>query len=398
MKLTVIIVSYNVKSYLSQCLDSLRRATQGLEAEICVIDNHSKDLTVEMLRRDFPDVRLIASNSNRGFARANNIAISQTESEYVLLLNPDTFVGENTIKDCLRFMDEHEKAGGLGVCMLKCDGQKAMESRRGLPTPMTSLYKMCGLCSKYPDNPRFGKYYMGNMPWDKPGKIEVVSGAFFMIRRKALDRAGVLDEDFFMYGEDIDLSYRLLKCGFENWYYPSRILHYKGESTKKSSFRYVHVFYEAMLIFFQKHYEHKSFWLSIPIKTAIYLKAFLALISISYSQIRKILGFRQYRRSASPYYIITGTDEALAKCRDIMQQNGLSAQYLPKEDVVNSNFIDGVGNTVGNKGKVYVVFDTASYKYETILDIFSKNTNPDVMIGTYIPQDGIIITDKEIIS
>lgn len=398
MKLAVIIVSYNVKNYLRQCLESLQRATDGISTEICVVDNHSKDDTVGMVAKEFGDVKLIAGNRNRGFARANNIGIRQTDSEYVLLLNPDTFVGENTIKDCLRFMDGNDNAGGLGVCMLKCDGGKAMESRRGLPTPMTAFYKMCGLCSVFPRNARFGKYYMGDMPWNTPGKIEVVSGAFFLMRRKALDEAGLLDEDFFMYGEDVDLSYRLMKCGFDNWYFPSKILHYKGESTKKSSFRYVHVFYEAMLIFFRKHYGHLSFWLNIPIKLAIYLKAFLALIKISYKQMRKMLGFSQYKRCKTPYYIFTGTADAMAKCRDIACRNGLAAQYLPEEKSADGAWLRRAVEGVSHKGKVYVVFDTSSYSYETMLDIFSENTLPGVLIGTYSPEADMIITDKETIS
>ena len=206
MKLSVIIVSYNVKYYLQQCIESVRRAINGIDAEICVIDNHSRDNTVGYLRKHNKDLRIIASNHNNGFARANNIFIQQTESEYVLLLNPDTIVGEEVLHDCIQFMDSHPQAGGLGVRMLKVDGSDAMESRRGLPTPMTSFYKMCGLCNRFPKNKLLGRYYMGYLPWDQPGQIEVISGAFFFMRREAIEKAGLLDEDFFMYGEDIDLS------------------------------------------------------------------------------------------------------------------------------------------------------------------------------------------------
>lgn len=275
MKLSIIIVSYNVRFYLMQCLDSIKRAIDGIDAEIFVVDNHSKDDTVEYLTATDHDVKLIASHHNNGFAKANNMAIRQTSGEYVLLINPDTFVGENTIKECLDFMDSHPNAGGLGLQMLNCDGSRALESRRGKPTPMTSFYKMSGLCAKFPTHKRFGKYYMCGMSWNTPGKIEIISGAFMMMRKTALDKVGLLDEDFFMYGEDIDLSYRLMTEGYDNWYIPAKILHYKGESTQKSSFRYVHVFYEAMLIFLRKHYSHTGFWLYIPIKTAIYVKASL---------------------------------------------------------------------------------------------------------------------------
>ena len=242
MKLSVIIVSYKVRFYIEQSLRSLLRAVDGIDTEIFVVDNHSDDGSVEFISERFPDVNVIDSSRNLGFSRANNLAMRQCEGEYILLLNPDTIVAETTIRDVLNFMDTHPKAGGAGVMMLKDNGEKAMESRRGIPTPMTSFYKMSGLCGRYPMSHRFGHYYMSYLPWDKPERIEIVSGAFFMLRHAAINKVGMLDEDFFMYGEDIDLSYRLLKGGYENWYIPAPILHYKGESTHKSSFRYVHVF------------------------------------------------------------------------------------------------------------------------------------------------------------
>lgn len=284
-----------MKFYAEQCLLSLKKAIKGIEAEIYVVDNHSNDGSVEFLTERFPDIHIINSNHNLGFSRANNLAIKQSSGQYVLLLNPDTIVGENTIKTVLEFMEQHPKAGGAGVKMLKDDGTAAMESRRGLPTPLTSLYKMTGLCACYPQSRRFGKYYMSYLSWDKPERIEVMSGAFCMLRRDALDKIGLLDEDFFMYGEDIDLSYRLLKGGFENWYIPSPILHYKGESAHKSSFRYVHVFYEAMLIFFRKHYGNMTLLISIPIKTAIYVKAMITLVQMQWTSMRKKLGFINHK-------------------------------------------------------------------------------------------------------
>lgn len=280
MKLTVVIVSYNVRYYLAQCLRSLRKAMEGIEGEVVVVDNHSSDDTVAYLSARFPEVRVTASRRNLGFARANNMAIRQSEAEYVLLLNPDTIVGENVIHEALEFMDAHPDGGGLGVRMLQTDGISAPESRRGLPSPLTAFYKMSGLCARYPKSRRFGKYYMGYLPWDEPNRIEVVSGAFNMLRHSALDKIGLLDEDFFMYGEDIDLSYRMLKGGYHNYYLPAEILHYKGASTQKSSFRYVHVFYEAMLIFFRKHYGNIGMLLSVPVKTAIYVKAFFAMMNM----------------------------------------------------------------------------------------------------------------------
>ena len=271
MKLSVVIVSYNVRSYLEQCLLSVQRAFEGIEGEVFVVDNHSTDDSVEVVKRDYAWVKLMENKDNLGFARANNIAIRQAKGDYVLLLNPDTVVGEDTFRQVMAFMDSHPKAGGAGVMMRNEDESLAPESRRALPTPWVSCLKMIGFDKQY---------YMSHLPWEKPGRIEVISGAFCFLRRKALDEVGLLDEDFFMYGEDIDLSYRLLKGGWENWYLPYGITHYKGRSTQKTDYRYVHIFYQAMLIFLRKHYGHLSVFYTIPIKLAIYFRAAIALTDI----------------------------------------------------------------------------------------------------------------------
>ena len=288
MKLSVVIVNYNVRLLLEECIKSVEKALDGIEGDIFVIDNNSSDGSVEYIRERFPKVHIIANKENLGFARANNQAIRMTDAEYILLLNPDTVVYENTLRGCLDFMDANPEAGGVGVRMLTREGKVAPESRRAVPTPWVAFLKMLGLTSRY---------YMSHLPWDKPGRIEVVSGAFCMLRHKALDQIGLLDEDFFMYGEDIDLSYRLLKGGWQNWYLPYYIIHYKGESTQKSSFRYVHVFYQAMLIFFRKHYSHLSFLISLPIQTAIYFRAFMALMQMMGDKFRKFLNPNKNRKS-----------------------------------------------------------------------------------------------------
>lgn len=271
MKLSVVIVSYNVRSYLEECLKSVQEALEGIEGEVFVVDNHSDDDSVEVVRQVYPWVNLIVNLENLGFAKANNQAIRRAQGEYVLLLNPDTVVTQDTFRGVLAFMDEHPKAGSAGVMMCYEDGSRAPESRRAVPTPWVAARKMLGFTKRY---------YLSDLPWDQPCKIEVVSGAFCLLRHQALKTVGLLDEDFFMYGEDIDLSYRLLKGGWENWYLPYSIIHYKGKSTQKSDYRYVHVFYQAMLIFFQKHYSHLSFVYSIPVKLAIYFRASIALIDI----------------------------------------------------------------------------------------------------------------------
>ena len=286
-KISIVIVSYNVSKLLDECLQSVARALQGIDGEVFVVDNHSKDNTLTMLKEKHPEVRVIANEVNVGFSRANNQAVRLSEAEYVLLLNPDTVVYENTLHGVLDFMDQHPQAGGAGVRMLTREGNRAPESRRSIPTPWVAMLKMLGATRRY---------YMSHLSWDEPGQIEAVSGAFFLVRRKALDQVGLLDEDYFMYGEDIDLSYRLLKGGWQNWYLPYDIIHYKGESTQKSSFRYVHTFYQAMLIFFRKHYGHLSFFLSLPIKVAIYFRASLALIQMMMDRLRRFVNPNEFKR------------------------------------------------------------------------------------------------------
>ena len=271
MKLSVVIVSYNVRELLTACIDSVVKAAEGIDTEVFVVDNKSVDDTIEVINRDYPWVHLINNKENLGFSKANNIAIRQAEGEYVLLLNPDTVVAEGTLRGAIEFMDQHPEAGGAGVRMHNADGTLAPESRRAVPTPMVAARKMLGFTKRY---------YMSYLSWDEPGQIEVISGAFMLLRRKAIDQVGMLDEDFFMYGEDIDLSYRLLMGGWQNWYLPLDIIHYKGQSTQKSDFRYVHVFYQAMLIFFRKHYSHLSFFFTLPVKVAIYFRASLALADL----------------------------------------------------------------------------------------------------------------------
>lgn len=395
MKLSVIIVNYNVKYYVEQCLDSLGRALDGIESEIFVVDNHSKDDSVGYITRRFKNVAVIDCNHNLGFARANNIAIRQSAGEYVLLLNPDTFVGEDTIRNVLAFMDLHPAAGGAGVRMYNPDGTRALESRRGLPTPMTSFYKMFGLCARFPQSRTFGRYYMGYLSWEEPVCIEVISGAFCMLRREALDKVGLLDEDFFMYGEDIDLSYRLLQGGYENWYLPYPILHYKGESTHKTSFRYVHVFYQAMLIFFRKHYGHLSFCITVPIKGAVYVKALVALVKMLSYRLRKSLGLI-YKRGDDPRYLFVGGKQMTDRCRLVARRKGLSADFCSGDENNYVLAIDMV-NRYLEKTPLYVVFDTDAFSYKSMLGIMAQVSRPDVKLGTFSNKTKIIITPDEII-
>lgn len=281
MKLTVVIVNYNVEHFLEQCLLSVRKASKKIQVETYVVDNISIDGSVEMVKEKFPEVTLIENKENVGFSKANNQAMRIAKGEYVLLLNPDTVVEEDTFTKVVEFMDAHPEAGGLGVKMIDGKGVFLPESKRGLPTPSVAFYKIFGLSTLFPKSKKFGKYHLGYLGREDINEIEILSGAFMLMRKKALDEVGFLDEAFFMYGEDIDLSYRILLGGYKNYYYPdTQIIHYKGESTKKSSVNYVFVFYNAMIIFAKKHFSAKNAnTFSILIKLAIYLRASIAIFN-----------------------------------------------------------------------------------------------------------------------
>ena len=281
-KLSVIIVNYNVKYFLEQCLHSCQKAVSQLsahnpdwETEVFVVDNNSVDGSNEMVRERFQWVKLIANRDNKGFSKANNQAIRESKGEYVLLLNPDTVVEEDTFLSTVTFMDEHPDGGGLGVKMIDGKGNYLPESKRGLPAPDVAFYKIFGLSSLFPRSKIFGKYHLGFLDKEEVHAVDVLAGAFMLLRREVLEEIGLLDETFFMYGEDIDLSYRITKAGYKNYYFPdTRIIHYKGESTKKGSVNYVFVFYNAMIIFAKKHFTANNAALfSFLINTAIYFRA-----------------------------------------------------------------------------------------------------------------------------
>lgn len=280
-QISVVIVNYNVEYFLEQCLNSVYRALENVRGEVFVVDNNSIDGSVEMVRQKFPQATLIANKDNRGFSRANNQAMHIAKGKYILLLNPDTVVEEDTFEKVVRFMDEHPEAGGLGVRMLDGKGKFLPESKRGLPTPAVAFYKIFGLSALFPKSKKFGKYHLGFLSEFETNEVEILSGAFMLMSKEALDKVGYLDEAFFMYGEDIDLSYRIILGGFKNYYFPeTRIIHYKGESTKKSSVNYVFVFYRAMVIFAEKHFSQKNAKLfSLLINLAIYLRAGMAIFA-----------------------------------------------------------------------------------------------------------------------
>jgi GT2 family glycosyltransferase len=258
MTLSIIIVSHNVKFFLEQCICSVSRAMDrlrdsGRSAEVIVFDNDSSDGSTDYLAIRFPWVTLLRSTHNLGFARANNQACMHAAGQYILFLNPDTILEEQTLEKCIDFLEQHDHAGALGVRMLDGKGNFLRESVRGFPTSWAAFCKYSGLTNLFPRSRRLAGYYMGELDKSVDQQVEVLSGACMFVRREVLDRTGGFDERFFMYAEDIDLSYRIRQAGFSNYYCAgARILHFKGESTRRDP-RYARLFYQAMEQFMQKY-------------------------------------------------------------------------------------------------------------------------------------------------
>lgn len=329
LQLSVIIVNYNVKYYVHQALLSVEKAATGLEHEIFVVDNNSTDGSVPFLQPLHPHVRFILNKENTGFARANNQAIRKARGQYILLLNPDTIVTEHTLTDCISLMQQRPDAGAVGVRMLNSDGTFAPESRRGIPTPVTAFCKMTGLCRLFPRSRTFGRYYMQYLDPSYVNEIEVVSGAFMFLRRSTLKQSGPLDEDYFMYGEDIDLSYRILQTGLKNLYLPTHILHYKGESTHESTWHYVRIFHQAMLIFFRKHFGHYSLFVSLPVRLAILVKGMLVYLKLQLSRTTPpVADIQRYMQQSAYYYATPSDPEGRASLLRTLAAHGITQPRL----------------------------------------------------------------------
>ena len=270
-----------MRYFLEQCLLSVRRAIEGIDAEVFVVDNNSQDDSVEMVHQKFPEVKLIANQDNPGFSKANNQAIRQSKGEFILLLNPDTVVEEDTFSKCIDFMQSHPDAGALGVKMIDGSGTFLPESKRGFPSPWVAFCKTFGLSTFFPKSKLFNSYHLGYLDENENHEVDVLAGAFMFMRKSVLEKIGFLDETFFMYGEDIDLSYRVQLGGFKNYYLSdTTIIHYKGESTRKGSLNYVKVFYNAMIIFAKKHFKGQQAWLFVMmLQAAIWVRAGMTLFN-----------------------------------------------------------------------------------------------------------------------
>ncbi len=282
MQLSLIIVSYNSMRVLENCMFSIQKAMQTLDGEIIIVDNNSKDGIKEHLPSKFPGVKFIFNNENLGFAKACNQGSKISAGEYILFLNPDTVLSETCLTDCISFFKTHPDVGAVGVRMLDDKGKFLKESKRGLPSPSASFYKLFGLTAIFPGSKKIAKYYQGHLPENENNPVEVLSGAFMMVKRTVFEKVNGFDETFFMYGEDIDLSLRINQLGFKNYYLGKiSITHLKGSSTTYNK-KYVQDFYGAMNLFVKKHYSKKPGLYLLFLQTGISFRKMLAILALPF--------------------------------------------------------------------------------------------------------------------
>ena len=399
MKLSIVIVNYNVKHYLEQCLCSVYRAIDNLSAEVLVVDNASADGSETYITERFPHITYIYNKENVGFARANNQAIRQAKGEYVLLLNPDTLLPEDTLENALLFMDTHPRAGAAGVKMLTDDGRFLRESKRGYPTLAATFGKLSGLGKLFPRSKSLGGYYCNTLDMDAIHRVEVLAGAFMLLRASALDKSGLLDEDFFMYGEDIDLSCRIEAAGYENYYLPYPILHYKGESTSKNTYRHVRVFCEAMDVFFRKHGERYGFVGSGLVRAGIHLQMY---IRLSVLCLRRTFCLQEKEAKLSlrkgqrfPRFLVLGEEATIHSLRGLFKRNGLTGRH---HFVVSNetSAVDGHGSPfISLKGFTHVVYDCRAFSFSTIVRLLSRHRKMGLHLGIYNPKSRVLVTPEK---
>lgn len=385
VKLSVVIVNYNVKYFVEQCLYSVQAALQGLSGEVFVVDNHSTDDSVAYLKPRFPQVTFIENSDNPGFAKANNQAIRLCQGEYVLLLNPDTVIGEDTLRSLCFFMDEHPEAGGIGVKMMDGHGQFLPESKRSFPSPWVSFCKLFGLSSLFPRSPRFSRYALRYLDENKPHKVDVLAGAFMLMRHEALDRVGLLDESFFMYGEDIDLSYRLVLGGYQNYYIPERILHYKGESTKQGDMKYIKAFYGAMIIFFHKYYPQSGWLMDGLIRTAVGLKALSAAL---------LSPFRVKRKAKSKCRrILVLCDPArFDEVKQVCEAQLSDVESVSLWDVNSKRVMDAISRTLVRQGYTDYAVCYPDVRFEQLFLLMDRMPDKKVTYHIYTQQSGRLVS------
>lgn len=359
MVLSIIIVNYNVKYFLEQCLCSIQKAIAGIDAEIIVIDNNSQDGSIAYLQSLFTSVIFLANEKNLGFGKANNIALQQAKGKFILFLNPDTIVAEDCFTNCISFLETTANAGAAGVRMIDGSGNFLPESKRSFPSPVSSFYKLIGLATLFPSSKIFNRYALGNLDEHQIHEIDVLAGAFMMIKKEVLEKVKGFDESFFMYGEDIDLSYRIQQAGYAIYYSgESTIIHFKGESVKKQNINYVRMFYNAMNVFVGKHYSKiVAFIFSLFIKAAITIRTVVALVETLFQPTSSF-------RNRNEKTLIIGSIQEQQEVSLILQNAGFENKNLIQLNFTN---ISSIKTFIQRSNPDKIIFCEGSLNYSEII-------------------------------
>ena len=352
MQLSVIILNYNVRYFLELCVRSVQSAIQNLDAEIIVIDNNSQDDSCEMMKQHFPDVKLIENSENTGFPKGNNIGVSQAKGEYICILNPDTVVAEDTFSKVLAFAKKQKDLGIVGCKLIDGTGNFLPESKRGTPTPFVAFTKITGLYKVFPKT--FGKYYAQHLSENETGKVEILVGAFMLMKRDLYNEIGGFDENCFMYSDDIDLSYMALKKGKSNYYFhETTVIHYKGESTVKDA-TYMKHFREFMNFFYQKHFKRSVFF------------NLMARFGAFYFSIVKVFKGKSKPKVKPAQYILVSDNEALKEKLVLKLQK--SVERIPLE---NGKIV--ISQTISKAKKTEVILDTNYLGFKKAIVFLEEN-------------------------
>lgn len=367
MQLSVIILNYNVRYFLELCVLSVQNAVQNIDAEIIVIDNNSQDDSCEMMKKRFPNLKLIQNKENSGFPKGNNIGVEVAQGEYICILNPDTVVAEDTFEKILNFVTssavENDKIGIVGVKLIDGTGNFLPESKRGIPTPFVAFTKITGLYKIFPKT--FGKYYAQHLSENETGKVEILVGAFMLMRRGLYNEIGGFDEDCFMYSDDIDLSYMALKKGKSNYYFhETSVIHYKGESTVKDG-TYMKRFREAMNFFYKKHFS-----------VSLLFSVFMEMGIVFFSFVKMFQGKPKPKLSPEKYVLVSDNEileEQLEKQFDREVKLQKTVDFFSKEAATE------------------IIFDQNYLDFKTIIQAFETNKKNNFTFKILPESSGFLI-------
>lgn len=380
-RVTTVIVNYRLKYFLEQTLLSVEEAYTEVDGHTIVIDNNSGDDSIDFLEERFPTVTFIRNRENVGFAKANNQGFALADTDYILVLNPDTIIGNDTLKDAIKWLDEHPNCGAVGVKMIDGNGIFLPESKRSFPSTWNSFCKLFGLSSIFPHSRLFARYHLRYLNENEPHQVPVLAGAFMLLRTDLTKKVGGFDEDFFMYGEDMDLSYRMITDGMVNYYLPIPIIHYKGECTKTESINYVKIFYEAMHIFYRKHYPRSSWINKIIVKAAIVFR--MCISALKAKVITPISRCLKRHAKACDTYIVSRHP------KDII--NILDAEGFSSNNIFTFDSIDDISQV---KKCANIILDDRELNYQSIINSIIGNSKTNRFFHIYSSRNNIIISPK----